>query len=86
MRTYLGIRYLVWALAVWVAVAGTYGVILLYRVLISYKDDDELFMSPAEVRSTLGHIRHVNRMASWFGVASAVSLALIIAGWAFGLL
>ena len=86
MRSYLGIRYLVWALIVWVPVAGTFGVILLYRTLISYKEQDELFMSPAEIRRTLSHIRHVNRMATLFGGASAVSLVLIVAGWSAGLL
>jgi hypothetical protein len=79
-------RYLVWALGAWVSVAGTFGVIVLYRVLISYKEEDELFMSPAEIRNTLDHIRDVNRMILLFGTASAVSLVLIVAGWSLGLL
>ena len=86
MRSYLGIRYVIWALIVWVPVAGTFGVILLYRTLIAYKEQDELFMGPAEIRRTLTHIRHVNRMAALFGAASALSLVLIVAAWSAGLL
>jgi hypothetical protein len=86
MPTYLGIRYVIWALIVWVALAGTFGVIVLYRILISYKDQDELFMGAAEIRHTLDHIRHVNRMAVLFGGASAISLVFILAGWSLGLL
>jgi hypothetical protein len=81
MHTYLGIRYLVWALVVWIGIAGTFGVILLYRILISYREQDELFMRAAEIRNTLDHIRDVNRMAVFFGAASAISLVLIVAGW-----
>jgi hypothetical protein len=86
MRSYLGIRYVVWALVVWVTIAGTFGVILLYRRLIAYKDEDELFMSPPEIRRALDHLRHVNRMALLFGAASAITLALIVAGWSAGVL
>ncbi|HVX67776.1 MAG TPA: hypothetical protein VHA11_14290 [Bryobacteraceae bacterium] len=86
MHTYLGIRYLVWALVVWVSIAGTFGVILLYRRLIAYKDEDELFMGPSEIRRALEHLRHVDRMAKLFGAASAIALALIIAGWSAGVL
>jgi hypothetical protein len=86
MRSYLGIRYLVWALVVWVSIAGTFGVILLYRRLIAYKDEDELFMRPPEIRRALDHLRHVNRMATLFGAASAIALALIVAGWSAGVL
>ena len=84
MPTYLGIRYYVWALIAWVAVAGTFGVILLYRMLISYKGRDELFVGEDEVRRALEHMRHVDRMARLFGGASAVSLAAILAGWSLG--
>jgi len=81
MRTYLGIRYLVWAFVAWIGIAGTFCVIVIYRILISYREQDELFMKPAEIRNTLDHIRDVNRMAVLFGTASAISLALIVAGW-----
>ncbi len=81
MRTYLGIRYLVWALVAWIGIAGTFCVIVIYRILISYKEQDELFMKEAEIRNTLDHIRDVNRMAVLFGAASAISLVLIVAGW-----
>ena len=84
--TLLGLRYLFWALVSWVTIAGIFGVILIYRVLISYKEQDELFMHPAEIRMTVEHIRHVNRMALGFGIASGVTLALIVAGWACGVL
>ncbi|MGE5646682.1 MAG: hypothetical protein ACM336_12910 [Acidobacteriota bacterium] len=84
MPIYLGIRYYVWALIAWIAVAGTFGVILLYRVLISFKDRDELFVGEGEMRRAVEHVRHVDRMARLFGGASAVSLAAILAGWSLG--
>jgi hypothetical protein len=86
MGTFLGLRYLFWALVSWVALAGIFGVILLYRVLISYQEQDELFMHPAEIRMTVEHIRLVNKIAAGFGIASAASLLLIGAGWALGVL
>ena len=79
--TYLGMSYLAWAMICWTMLAGTFFVILLYRVLISYKAEDEFFMSPAEARETFHHLKHVDRMAVWFGIASAVSLAGIVATW-----
>lgn len=86
MRSYLGIPYLVWGLIVWAALAGTFGVILLYRLLISYRPEDESFMGLAEARAALDHVRHVNRVAIAFGAATA-GLAVLIAGaWAFRLL
>lgn len=81
MRTYLGMRYLLWALAAWIGIAATFGVILVYRILISYKKQDELFMKAAEIRNTLDHIRDVNRMAVFFGAVTAIWLVLVLVGW-----
>jgi hypothetical protein len=65
----------------WIGIAVTFGVIVIYRILISYKEEDAFFMNAAEIRNTLDHIRDVNRMAVLFGAASAISLVLIVAGW-----
>ena len=85
MGSYLGIPYVVWGLFLWGAVAGTLGVILLYRVLISYRPEDAAFMSPAEIRAAGEHIRQVNRAAIGFGAAAAVLLILIGLAWFFRL-
>jgi hypothetical protein len=86
MRSYLGIPYLVWGLIGWAAIAGTFGVILLYRLLIAHRPEDESFMSPAEVRAALEHVRHVNRMAVGFGALTVGLLVAIAGAWAFRLL
>jgi hypothetical protein len=86
MRVYLGLPALGWALVAWGAITGTFGVVIVYRLLISHRPEDEAFMGPAEIRTTLEHIRQVNRVAIGFGAASALALVLIGAAWALRLL
>ncbi len=85
-RLYLGMSYLAWALCAWAGVFGTFLTILIYRYMISYRDDEEAYMNAEEIRLTHAHIRHVNRMALWFGAASGITFAGIVAGWVAGLL
>jgi hypothetical protein len=84
MRSYLGMSYLGWAFVVWLGIAGTFLVILIYRILISHKPEDELFMKPEETRRDLEHLRHTTRMTVLFGLASALSLLAILSAWALG--
>jgi hypothetical protein len=80
---YLGISYVGWGMFLWAALAGTFGVIMLYRMLISYRPEEETYMSAAEIRQTRAHLRQVNRAAIGFGAAAAVLLILIAGAWAF---
>ncbi len=74
----------VWASILWVAVAGAFGVILLYRFLITVKEHDQLFIGPAEMQRAADHRRDVNRVAAGFGIASLALLIAIILMWALG--
>jgi hypothetical protein len=82
---YLGISYVGWGMFLWAALAGTFGVIMLYRMLISYRPEEETYMSAAEIRQTRAHLRQVNRAAIGFGAAAAVLLIAIGAAWLFRL-
>ncbi len=77
----MGISYVGWALFVWAALAGTFGVIMLYRMLISYRPEEETYMSAAEIRQTRAHLRQVNRAAIAFGAAAAAVLIAIGVAW-----
>jgi len=86
MRNFLGLSYFQWALVVWVGIAGTFAVIVLFRRLIAHRPEHEAFMSPAEIQRTLDNLRNVNRAAVGFGIASAATLILIAVARAVGLL
>lgn len=86
MRHYLGLTYLAWAFIAWGGIAGTFAVVLIYRLLIAHRPEHEAFMRPAEIRRTLAHLRNVNRAVIAFGVATAVALVAIAAAWALRLL
>ncbi len=86
MPLYLGLTYLAWAVIAWGGIAGTFFVVLIYRLLISHRPQHEAFMTPAEVRRTLAHIRDVNRVVISLGVATAAAPLLIAAAHALGLL
>ncbi len=80
--TYLGMSYLAWAWILWGGVFGTYLTIMLYRTLIGGKQD-ELFVPPDEMRRNRQHLRDVARIASIFGIASAVLFAVNVAVFVF---
>ncbi len=82
---YLGIPVLVWATFFWIAVAGTFGVLMLFRFLTTVRERDMIFMGPAEIREARHHMRQVTRLAKGFGWASAILLILIALTWISGL-
>ena len=86
MKVYLGLTYLVWALIAWGAIAGAFFAVLIYRLLIAHRPEHEAFMQPAELRRTLAHIRHVTRIVTALGIATAAAPLLIAAARALGLL
>ncbi len=68
--------WLVWGWVFWIFVAGTFGVIMLYRALIGGKDDN-LLASEAEVRRNARHRADVDRCARATGIASIAMLATL---------
>ncbi len=86
MPAYLGLSAFAWALIACGGIAGTFAVLLIYRLLISHRPEHEAFMQPAELRRTVENLRNVNRAVIGFGIATAASLILIIAARALGLL
>ena len=73
MPLYLGLTYFAWALIAWGGIVSTFLAVLIYRLLISHRPEHEAFMSPAELRRTLDHIRNVNRVVIALGVATAAA-------------
>ncbi len=86
MRIWLGMSYLAWALLAWAMIVCTLLMIVIYRVLISHRKEDEQFMKPDEIRRDREHVRHTDRMLRAFAIATAVTLAGILAARAAGLL
>jgi hypothetical protein len=76
---------LTWTLIAWSVVTGVLVVILIYRSLISMKEDDQLFLDPAESKlqqeqeQIMLRIHRIDPYAKGFGFASA-GLLLASAG------
>ena len=68
---------LTWTLIAWGAVTGVLVLIMIYRSLVSMKEDDQLFLDPAESKleeeqqQILLRIRRIDPYAKGFGMASA---------------
>jgi len=77
MHLYLGLSTFAWASIAWGGIAGTFTVALIYRLLIAHRPEHEAFMSPAELRRTLDHLRNVNRVVIALGAAAAIALVAI---------
>jgi hypothetical protein len=77
---------LTWTLIAWGAVTGVLVLIMIYRSLISMKEDDQLFLDPAESKlqeeqqQILRRIHRIDPYAKGFGAAS-VGLLLASAGF-----
>ena len=68
---------LTWTLIAWGVVTGFLVLILIYRSLVSMKEDDQLFLDPAESKlqeeqqQILRKIHRIDPYAKGFGFASA---------------
>ncbi len=82
---YLGLPLLAWLGVVWIALAGTFLVLLLYRVLIRVHEEDAVFLRPGEMLLAQRHLREIDSILKGLGYASAGLAAAIAAAWAFGL-
>jgi hypothetical protein len=84
-----GISPFMWLLFVWGAVTTVFVILMIYRSLFSLREDDQLFLNPAESlleaeqKEIRNRIDRVTPYTKGFGLASAV-LAVAIAGvWVY---
>ncbi len=82
--TYLGISLLGWAGMLWIALAGTFVTLLVYRVLIRVHDEDRPLIAPGELRQAGRHLREVDAILKGLGWAAIVLAMAIAAVWVFG--
>jgi hypothetical protein len=80
---WLGIPVAVWAAILWIAVAGTFGVLMYFRALVGGSVREELLMSPEEARWTSHQLRLIDRFAAGFGLASVFFLLVVAGLWIF---
>jgi len=78
-------QMLTWSLITWGCVTALLVIILIYRSLVSMKEDDQIFLDPAESKlqqeqeQILHRIRKIDPYAKGLGVASA-GLLLVSGG------
>jgi hypothetical protein len=84
-----GISPLMWILFVWAAVTVIFVVLMIYRSLITMREDDQLFLNPAQtfmeaeqkaIQRRLGQIRPY---AKGFGFASAGLAVAVVGLWVY---
>lgn len=77
-----GMSLFAWFLIVWGVVTGIFVILAIYRALIAMKEDDQLFLDPAESKLQEEQqeiLRRINRITPYtkgFGFASAGLLVL----------
>jgi hypothetical protein len=80
-----GISPFTWMLFAWGAVTTVFVILMIYRSLVTMREDDQLFLDPAqtamevEQREIRNKISHLTPYTKGFGWASAL-LAVAIAG------
>jgi hypothetical protein len=80
-----GITPFTWMLLVWGAVTTVFVILMIYRSLVSMREDDQLFLNDnetameAEQKAVRGKISRIAPYAKGFGYTSA-GLAVMIAG------
>lgn len=84
-----GISPLMWGLFVWAAVTSVFVVLMIYRSLITMREDDQLFLDPTqtalenEQKAVQRKLNQIRPYAKGLGFASAV-LGVGLAGvWVF---
>jgi hypothetical protein len=74
----------VWGVATTILVA-----LLIYRALLSLKEEDRLFLTKAEEheeaeqQKLIGKLRSVGRYSLWFGILSGVLMLAIAGMWTY---
>jgi hypothetical protein len=80
-----GISPFMWMLFAWGAVTAVFVILMIYRSLVSMREDDQLFLNPVQsaMEAEQIEVRHkISRLAPYtkgFGWTSA-GLAVVIAG------
>lgn len=73
----------------WGAVTAVFAILMMYRSLIAMKEDDQLFLDPAESRleqENRQRIERLNKLTPYtrgFGVASAALLIFMAGVWVY---
>jgi hypothetical protein len=81
-----GLSPFTWLLLVWAAVSTVFLILMIYRSLVSMREDDQLFLNPAETaleeaqKEIQGRLSRVTPYTKGFGYASA-GLAVVIVGF-----
>jgi len=84
-----GITPFTWMLLVWGAITAVFIVLMIYRSLVSMREDDQLFLNDtetameAEQNEVRSKISRIAPYAKGFGYASAGLAVMIIGVWIY---
>jgi hypothetical protein len=84
-----GISPFMWMLVAWGAVTAVFVLLMIYRSLVSMREDDQLFLSPnesameAEQKEVQGKIHALAPYTKGFGFASAGLGAVLVGFWIY---
>jgi hypothetical protein len=76
-------------LVVWVAITTVFAALMIWKALISMKEDDQLFLSASEShvaeeqRQIVSRVERLSTYATGFGLASAALLLIMGAVWLY---
>jgi hypothetical protein len=84
-----GISPLMWGLFVWAAITSVFVILMIYRSLITMREDDQLFLDPMqtamenEQKAVQQKLNQIRPYAKGLGFASAVLGAGLVGVWVF---
>ncbi|HTT63695.1 MAG TPA: hypothetical protein VLW25_14900 [Bryobacteraceae bacterium] len=84
-----GVSPLTWMLLIWGTITAVFVVLMIYRSLVAMREDDQLFLDPAEskMQEEQNEVqRKMNRLTPYtkgFGFASAGLLVVIAGLWVY---
>ncbi|HXA04539.1 MAG TPA: hypothetical protein VNY30_06865 [Bryobacteraceae bacterium] len=84
-----GISPLMWGLFVWAAITSVFVILMVYRSLITMREDDQLFLDPtqtameSEQRAIQQKLNQIRPFAKGFGFASAGLGVGLVGLWVF---
>jgi membrane protein insertase Oxa1/YidC/SpoIIIJ len=84
-----GISPLMWGLFVWAAITSVFVILMIYRSLITMREDDQLFLDPtqtameSEQRAIQQKLNQIRPFAKGFGFASAGLGVGLVGLWVF---
>ena len=76
-----GVSPLTVVLLIWAVITGAFIIVMIYRSLLSMKEDDQLFLDPAESKLEADQkaiMRKVNRITPWAKGLGFASLGLLV--------